>query len=75
NTAAPHLHLHVTTGPEVLGSDGFPYVFRNFLLAGQAGDIAGSDELTGNWVESRLDPPEPQGRRFPLNLNIVDFPD
>lgn len=75
NTAAPHLHLHVTTGPEVLGSDGFPYIFRNVLLAGQAGDIAGSDDLTGNWVESRLDPPEPQRRRFPLNLNIVDFPD
>lgn len=75
NTAAPHLHLHVSTGPSVLGSDGFPYVFRDFLLAGRAGDIAGSDDLTGNWVESRLTPPEPQRRRFPLNRNIIDFPD
>lgn len=75
NTSAPHLHFHVTTGPFVLGSDGFPYVFSNFLLAGQAADITAGDDLTGDWVESRLTPPEPRHRQFPLNLNIIDFPE
>lgn len=76
NTSAPHLHFHLMNGPSVLGSDGLPYLLNGFDLAGQI-DAKAFDEsptFTGYWGQGRLKDPIPQRGRFPLNLNIVNFP-
>lgn len=75
NTSAPHLHIHVMDSPSALASDGLPYVIDRFDLAGQV-DIQAfdkSDVLTGQWGK-RFAKPTAEKDRFPLNLNIVDFP-
>lgn len=75
NTSAPHLHIQVMNGPSALASDGLPYVINRFDLAGQI-DVQAfdkSDVLAGHWGE-RLAKPIAETDRFPLNLNIVDFP-
>ncbi|HKN88620.1 MAG TPA: M23 family metallopeptidase [Nitrospiraceae bacterium] len=76
NTSAPHLHFHLMNGASVLGSDGLPYLINDFTLAGQI-DVKAFDEsptLAGNWGQGRLKKAIPQRSRFPLNLNIVNFP-
>lgn len=35
NSTSPHLHMHVTDSPSILGSSGVPYVFDKLTLAGQ----------------------------------------
>ena len=75
NTSAPHLHIHVMDSPSALASDGLPYVIDRFDLSGQI-DVQAfdkSDVLTGQWGK-RLAKPIVENDRFPLNLNIVDFP-
>ena len=75
NTSAPHLHIHVMDSPSALASDGLPYVIDRFDLAGQI-DVQAfdkSDVLTGQWGKRAAKPVVEQDR-FPLNLNIVDFP-
>jgi hypothetical protein len=75
NTSGPHLHFHVMDGPSAMGSQGVPYVIHGFRLVGQV-DIAAfdkSDVLTGHWGKP-LAEPATEKERFPLNLNIVDFP-
>ena len=75
NTSAPHLHIHVMDSPSALASEGLPYVIDSFDLAGQI-DVQAfekSDVLTGHWGK-RLAKPAVEKDRFPLNLNIVDFP-
>ena len=75
NTSAPHLHFHIMNGSSVLGSSGMPYVIDHFDLAGQV-DINQFDEssgLDGQWGK-RFDKPISDHDRFPLNLNIIDFP-
>jgi len=75
NTSAPHLHIHVMDSPSALASDGLPYVIDRFELAGQI-DVQAFDKsevLTGRWGK-RLAEPIAETNRFPLNLNIVDFP-
>lgn len=75
NTSGPHLHIQVMDSPSALGSDGLPYVIDRFDLAGQI-DVQAfekSDVLTGHWGK-RLAKPIVEKNRFPLNLNIVDFP-
>lgn len=61
-------------GPSAIASDGLPYVIDRFDLAGQV-DVAfdKSHVLTGDWGK-RLAKPIAEKDRFPLNLNIVDFP-
>ncbi len=76
NTSAPHLHFHLMNGFSVLGSEGLPYLLNGFDLAGQI-DVRVFDEsptLTGYWGQGRLKDPILQRDRFPLNLNIVNFP-
>lgn len=75
NTSAPHLHIHVMDGPSAIASDGLPYVIDRFDLAGQINVAAfdKSDVVTGHWGK-RLAKPIAEKDRFPLNLNIVDFP-
>lgn len=75
NTSAPHLHFHVMDSPSVLGSDGLPYLIHRFDLAGQVDveTFEQSETLAGQWGK-RFPKAIPETNRFPLNLNIVDFP-
>lgn len=75
NTSAPHLHFHLMDGPSVLGSDGLPYTYDSFHLAGHvdAARFAASTTLDGVWSDGLLARPEPCEKRLPLDLDIVDF--
>jgi hypothetical protein len=76
NTSAPHLHFHLVNSPSALGSDGVPYLISGFDLAGQV-DIRAFEAapgISGMWGRDRLAKPLPQAQRFPLNLNIINFP-
>jgi Peptidase family M23 len=77
NTTAPHLHFQITNGPVPLGSEGVPYVIAGLGLAGQI-NIAkweASDDVVGVWAPGwTRNKVTPQNGRFPLNVNIVDFP-
>ncbi len=44
SSGGPHLHFQITDGPNVLTSNGEPYVFAHFELTGQA---VGFDNATG----------------------------
>lgn len=76
NTSAPHLHFHIMNGTSVLGSSGMPYVIDGFALSGQVNPekFDASPGLEGQWGQ-RLDQPKQQSKRFPMNLDIVDFPE
>ena len=82
NTSAPHLHFQIMAGPSAAGSDGLPYVFDSFLLAGVAdGSEAQFVEALSEGVgtqeirkgrRSELEPVEHE-RELPLDNTIVDF--
>jgi murein DD-endopeptidase MepM/ murein hydrolase activator NlpD len=76
NTSAPHLHFHLMDGPSVLGSDGLPYTYGRVDLAGYVDPArwATAQDLTGVWNQGLLPQPRPEPDRFPMNLDIVDFP-
>jgi hypothetical protein len=76
NTSAPHLHVHLMTGPSTFSSDGVPYVYSNFAFAGQVSiaQFNAAPDLTGFWGQGRLKHPQPRHDQFPLNLNIINFP-
>ncbi len=77
NTSAPHLHFHLMDGPSPLASSGIPYVIRSFALAGKIPadhDPATASSLDENWSGDLFPSPRPRHGQFPLNLDIVDFP-
>lgn len=75
NTSAPHLHFHIMNGTSVLGSSGLPYLIDHFSLSGlvDASQFDQAPSLEGQWSQ-RNDKPAFQNNRFPMNLNLVDFP-
>lgn len=78
NTSAPHLHLHVMTGPSALAADGLPYVYAAFTLQGALDraqwDLPGSDMGTTYRVLPPADPAAAQRHdELPLDLTVVDF--
>ena len=77
NTSAPHLHFHLMDGPSVLGSSGLPYVIDGFGLAGEvsAEKFATAPTLEGDWGEGRTKTVNQRKGQFPLDLNIVNFPE
>jgi murein DD-endopeptidase len=40
DSTGPHLHLHITDRPSLLGGEGVPYVFQRFRVLGQYADIS-----------------------------------
>jgi murein DD-endopeptidase MepM/ murein hydrolase activator NlpD len=49
NSTEPHLHFHLSDGPESLASEGVPYVLDTFEIAtGQAGLERRTGELPMN---------------------------
>ncbi|MGI9115184.1 MAG: M23 family metallopeptidase [Chthoniobacterales bacterium] len=75
NTSAPHLHFHIMNAASVLASDGLPYVFDAFHLAGEIEleMFNAAPGVEGDWSKGRFDETQPRQREFPLNLNVIDF--
>lgn len=75
NTSGPHLHFHVMDGPSVLGSEGQPYVIKSFQTAGtiDPAQFDATQDFTGDWSSGRSAPVE-QKDKFPMNLQILNFP-
>jgi len=44
NTTGPHLHMHILTGPSMLGAPGVPYLFDQFEVTGEVADINKVDD-------------------------------
>ena len=75
NTSAPHLHFQVMDGPSPLGSDGRPFVFARFELAGVVADSALDAALSGAAslpARKSLSPERREGQ-LPLDRSLVDF--
>jgi peptidase M23-like protein len=77
NTSAPHLHFHLIDGASVLGSSGVPYEIDGFGLAGEVPTekFAAAPTLEGDWGEGRTKTVSARKGQFPLDLNIVNFPE
>ena len=78
NTSAPHMQFHIMNGPSALGSNGIPFVFDSFLLAGVAHSI--EDEFDKALLEgaatfskrAELNPVKHE-KEMPLDNAIMDF--
>jgi hypothetical protein len=73
NSDVPHLHFHVMDGPDPLGSNGLPYVFRSFDGVGVVTDIDAM--LEG--MPATIDPFKLSGsyvKQLPLDTQLVNFP-
>jgi Peptidase family M23 len=78
NTSAPHLHFHLMEGVSALASNGIPYVYDSFALAGKipaAKDPAAADSLDGSLSGFLFPSPSPRHEQFPLGLDVIDFPE
>ena len=77
NTSAPHLHVHVMAGRSPLADGGLPYLIDTFELAGQVDRQAfiDSDDLTEDFGVGRTKDPRLMRNIYPLQLNIIDFPE
>ncbi|PRY48998.1 peptidase M23-like protein [Geodermatophilus tzadiensis] len=77
NTSAPHLHVHLMDGTSVLGSSGLPYTYDALDLVGSldAAQFAAATSYAGTWDLDLLPTPEPRTEQFPLDLDVVDFPE
>lgn len=77
NTIAPHLHLHVVSGPSTLTANGIPYVFEQFKLTGF--DALGTPDFDKGKSQGTplaitpIDPPTLHNRQLPLDLVVVDW--
>lgn len=72
NSNAPHLHFHMMDGPDPLASNGIPYTFRRFGVAGRLlnfGDLFDGAKAEVNPRYAGI-----HDRQLPLNLQVVDFP-
>jgi murein DD-endopeptidase MepM/ murein hydrolase activator NlpD len=77
-TSATHMHFHIMSGTSALGSDGIPFVFDSFLLAGVAHSTEdGFDKalLEGAAAfpkRAELNPVKHE-KEMPLDNAIMDF--
>jgi len=72
-SGGPHLHFQVSDGPQPLASDGLPFVFRRFSLAGEVSNIG--QFLTGA-ANADIRPVQRPARRrdeLPLHGSVVRF--
>ena len=71
----PHLHFQLMNRNSTLNSEGLPYYFPGFQLAGRiSGDSEGQvTEAPANLQVHRLPTPETQHGDIPLENEIVDF--
>lgn len=71
----PHLHFQLMNRNSLLNSEGLPYYFSGFKLAGRiSGDSEGQvTEAPANLKVDRLPKPEAHNGDIPLENEIVDF--
>lgn len=68
NSDAPHLHLQLADGPDVLTATSLPFVIDEWTLAGTV-------SAEGSRTDLRvMGPSEPQTNTFPLEMTVADFP-
>ena len=65
NSTEPHLHFHLMDATSPLGSEGIPYVYESFSLAGQCGRA---------FADCKRRTPDARRREIPMADMIVDFP-
>jgi Peptidase family M23 len=78
NTSAPHLHFHLMEGPSALASNGIPYLIDSFALAGKIPaekDPAAANGIEGSWSGGLFPSPSPRHGQFPLDLDVINFPE
>jgi Peptidase family M23 len=77
NSSAPHLHLHITTGPSILDSPGVPYVFDSYEVVGAIdpdedkwikNDLIGAPQLIGHSPYEGT-----HTKELPKDCMIIDF--
>lgn len=75
NTDAPHLHFHVMSTPDPLRSNGLPFVFKDFSLAGRLASMDALDPLlTG--APAPMAPgfaPRDESGVSPLVLDVMSY--
>ena len=76
NTDSPHLHFHIMDTPSPLGSNGLPFMFDTFDLAGR---ITSQAEMiaklpTGGPFPIDTSGAGPRTDQSPLVLDIMDYP-
>ena len=77
NTSAPHLHFHVMSSPSTLGSNGLPYLIKDFELLGRSPSTAAFDKAEQDGtplVVQGVRNPGPHSNELPLDLSVVSFP-
>lgn len=75
NTDSPHLHFHLMDSPSPLGSNGVPFVFDAYDLAGTvAPDDLDARLATGGPFEIDARDGGPQRDLYPLWLTVTDYP-
>jgi murein DD-endopeptidase MepM/ murein hydrolase activator NlpD len=73
NSDAQHLHFHVMNGPEPLGPNSLPYVFRSFDGVGVMTDF----DAVLEGMPAPIDPFKLSGahaKQLPLDTQLVNFP-
>jgi hypothetical protein len=71
NTDAPHLHFHIMDSPSPLASNGLPYRFTNFTVAGTMTNLGRFEK--GAVAEIAPKPRGPRSKMLPLNDQVIDF--
>jgi len=75
NSDAPHLHFHVMDTPDPLRSDGLPFVFATFGLAGRLTSLSAADALEDG-APAQLAPGATAGKEndvSPLVLDVMNY--
>ncbi len=77
NSNAPHLHFQLMNGPNLVGSDGLPFVIDSFDYAGfiPIQRIIDMDDYASGRFFSEHTTGQPRTDELPLNAVIVDFPE
>ena len=74
SSTAPHLHFHVSDGPDAVGSQGVPYVFNGFSFINTVRnpDAVGDDFAVADLAPAA--PPVQRAKQLTLTGDVVDFP-
>lgn len=71
NSNAPHLHFHLMDGPNPLASNGIPYRFSHFTVAGSLTNFAGLFNGDPAQIAPRLR--GAHSAQLPMNLQVIGF--
>jgi hypothetical protein len=71
NSNAPHLHFQLMDGRSPLASNGIPYRFDRFAVAGRLANFGGLFEGQAAKIVPELR--GPHRNQLPLNLQVIDF--